>query len=312
MLLLCDGHHKQIDRKPTADNYPAELLRAWKKNREGDYTIALNGLTGLTEEGIKELMATAITETKNDLFNAIGDLKSASQETVDTLRSLVLEAFNQPYDSVQLLHEAAMRLSHLQDNTTLLYEAAMRLSHLQDNTSLLFEAAQDLKHLQDGAWHLYQAASNLEHLPTSTDRLWVTSDKLRCWRIITTRQHGRGRHPWHLVQQFIEASQSITRLPTDKRSTTPTASETQQLVDAVVELRDVSVKLKEVEGTRLATISLPMDIDQASSDNRRRLCVRDCWPNCLDRHKGECLIYMARPNAFEARPRFRYSRLSKI
>lgn len=252
MLLLCDGHHKQIDRKPTADNYPAELLMAWKREREGDYTMALNGLTGLTEERLKDLMATAITDTKNDLFKAIGDLKSASQETVDTLRSLVLEAFNRPYDSVQLLHEAAMRLSHLQDNTMLLHEAAMHLRHLQDNTSLLHDAAHELKHLQDSAWQLRQAAIDLEHLPASTDRLWVTSDRLTVLEDHARLVNTAGQDiPWHLVQQFIETSQSITHLPTDRRSITPitTAGENQELVDAAAELRDVSVKLKAAEGT---------------------------------------------------------------
>ncbi|MGW2214637.1 hypothetical protein ACWCSD_06600 [Nonomuraea sp. NPDC001684] len=252
MLLLCDGHHKQIDRKPSAGKYPVELLRAWKKDREGDYATALNGLTGLTEDGLKDLMATAITETKNDLFNAIGDLKSASRETVDTLRSLVLEAFNHPYDSVQMLHEAAMRLSHLQDNTTLLHEAAMRLSHLQDNTSFLYEAAHDLKHLQDTASQLRHAASRLEHLPASTDRLWAMSSKLTELEDQVRLVNTAGEDvPWHLVEQFISASRNVTRSTTENRSTTSTttSSETQLLIDAATELRDVSVTLQEVEGT---------------------------------------------------------------
>lgn len=252
MLLLCDGHHKQIDRKPTADNYPAELLRAWKREREGDYTMALNGLTGLTEEKLKDLMATAITDTKNDLFEAIGDLKSASRETVDTLRSLVLEAFDRPYDSAQLLREAAMRLSHLQDNTILLHEAATRLQHLQDNTILLYQAAQKFRHLEDSAGLLYQAASDLQHLPASVDRLWATSDRLTALenhaRLISTAGH---EIPWNLVQQFVDASESVVHLPTDRHAATSitTADEVQELVDAAAELRDVSARLKSAEGT---------------------------------------------------------------
>ncbi|MBB5778666.1 hypothetical protein [Nonomuraea jabiensis] len=194
MLLLCEGHHVQIDNKDNEKKFPKELLHEWKKAHEGDAASALNRISGLTEDRLKDLMLTAITTTKHDLLGAVNDLKSSSKETVETLRSLMLEAFDRPYDSAQLLYEAASRLRHLEDNTHLLYEAARRLSHLQDNTSLLYSASQKLGNLEDNTSLLLDATRQLEGLG---DRIYMF-------------RSAANEIPWHLLESFVESSNNAS------------------------------------------------------------------------------------------------------
>ncbi|MGW5689378.1 hypothetical protein [Nonomuraea sp. NPDC003754] len=193
MLLLCEGHHVQIDNKDNEKKFPKELLYEWKKAHEGDVTSALNRLSGLTEERLEDLMLTAITTTKLDLLGAVNDLKSSSEETVETLRSLMLEAFDRPYDSAQLLYEAASRLRHLENNTHLLYEAANRLSHLHDSTHLLYSATQELGHLRDNTSLLLDATRQLDSLD---DRIYMF-------------RSAANDIPWHLIQSFVESSNNV-------------------------------------------------------------------------------------------------------
>jgi hypothetical protein len=166
----------------------------------------------------------------------VDDLKSSNKETVDTLRTLMLEAFDRPYDSAQLLYEAASRLSHLQDNAHLLHDAAHKLSHLQDNTHLLHEAAQELGHLRDNTSLLLEATKQLGSLD---DRIYMfrnTADAI----------------PWHLIQSFAESSSNITSLASgpiypdlDTPALDYTATRMERFIEELKELR--TIQLKEIQ-----------------------------------------------------------------
>ncbi|WP_084434774.1 hypothetical protein [Kibdelosporangium aridum] len=55
LVLMCKPHHDLIDRIDPG-RFSVSLLHQWKKNREGDDTSALNGLNGLTETRLAELL----------------------------------------------------------------------------------------------------------------------------------------------------------------------------------------------------------------------------------------------------------------
>ncbi|WP_454852454.1 hypothetical protein [Promicromonospora soli] len=58
LILTCKPHHDLIDRiRPT--EHPADLLRTWKAEREKDTLTALNGLRGLTEDRLAEMLEEA-------------------------------------------------------------------------------------------------------------------------------------------------------------------------------------------------------------------------------------------------------------
>lgn len=166
IILLCVGHHKLVDRKPTSDNYSVELLHGWKARREGKYAADLNGLGPITEQKLQGLIIDAVANMKDELLAAIDEVKSISSESLAVLKSLINETFDRRYSAsdIELLYEAAMRLGHLQDTTPLLYEAASRLGSLQDTTPLLREAAFKLGNLEDTVALLGSAARDLRDI----------------------------------------------------------------------------------------------------------------------------------------------------
>ncbi|MET7459572.1 hypothetical protein [Nonomuraea sp. NPDC005501] len=180
LILLCKGHHKLIDTEPTASDYTVEILRGWKEDREGNYMSELNRLGSLTEERLQELMLQAVSDTKQDLLAAVGDLKSVSSDTAETIRSLLLESFDRPYilDAAQLLNEAARRLGDLEYNAHMLYRAAGMLGNLEQNTNLLADSANKLRHLEDNAQALNWAASKVAHLEGNSYALSQAVDKI--------------------------------------------------------------------------------------------------------------------------------------
>ncbi|WP_159068771.1 HNH endonuclease [Nocardiopsis alba] len=137
LILLCKPHHTMIDRMATAHEYPVSLLQKWKKEREGDCSSQLNGLDVLNEERLQELMADAVVEVREGIDEVADGLSSLSRETVDTIRSLALEAFDRPYrptldyDAVESLERSARRLSNLTDDAHALNKAACRLEDLE-------------------------------------------------------------------------------------------------------------------------------------------------------------------------------------
>ncbi|GAA3667546.1 hypothetical protein GCM10022224_034720 [Nonomuraea antimicrobica] len=164
IILLCVGHHKLIDREPTAKQYTVEILQSWKVEREGDYAATLNGIGVVTESKLQELIVDAVARTKDDLLSAINSLKSSNGEMVETLRSLITESFDRLYavEDIELLHEAALRLTHLHDHAPMIHEAARNLIHLHDHAWPLHEAAIKLGNLEHMSWTLRNAVDQIQ------------------------------------------------------------------------------------------------------------------------------------------------------
>jgi len=105
-----------VDRKSNEKKYPKELLLRWKRDREGDLAVQLNGLPGLDDDKLQDMMAAVVIETKNDIAVAIDELATISSDTADTLRALVAETFDRPYlegyQKVPILFNLPRRASH--------------------------------------------------------------------------------------------------------------------------------------------------------------------------------------------------------
>jgi hypothetical protein len=59
LVLLCKPHHDLVDRVDP-DRFPADVLKKWKKDREGPGIAALHGLQGLTESRLADMLEAAI------------------------------------------------------------------------------------------------------------------------------------------------------------------------------------------------------------------------------------------------------------
>jgi hypothetical protein len=132
LVLLCLVHHKVVDKIRPKDFSTATLLQ-WKQ-AHGDGLADLQGLRGVTQEGLQTLISGAFEDVKTQITNAIGDLERVSADAARLLRPLVSEL-------------AAARLVNRgpdPDTAAMLSKAARDLGHLQDTAPLLLNAAQKL------------------------------------------------------------------------------------------------------------------------------------------------------------------------
>jgi hypothetical protein len=186
LMLLCKPHHTMIDRISTVQNYPVSLLRNWKKTREGDATSLLNGIGGLTEERLQELMADAVTEARQEVVEVVDLLTSVGRETVEMVRSLALEAFDRPYiptldlDAVASLERSAHMLVNLSDNAPLLWGAADQLGDLETSSRNLCYAAGviDWSALRGAVENIQELSSTIDRLPRMSSGLGQTAEKI--------------------------------------------------------------------------------------------------------------------------------------
>jgi hypothetical protein len=96
LLLLCKPDHDLVDYKPTLDEYPPDLLRAWKKDREGAYGAELAGLEGVTDESLQEMVGDAIISAKEEILTAIGELSHANDQAASLPRRSTVIPYSPP------------------------------------------------------------------------------------------------------------------------------------------------------------------------------------------------------------------------
>lgn len=167
LLLMCKVHHDLVDKKPTGDNYSAELLIEWKTQREGHLADQLDQLDWITEDKLQEFMARAIHDTHSKIDEAITKVSGVSNETLDLLKRLAFESFQRPYldtDAVESLERSATTLLEITDYIPTLERSATNLRELPDHSSMLYRAAHELRDIGDYASTLIHAADLLAHL----------------------------------------------------------------------------------------------------------------------------------------------------
>lgn len=136
LILLCYPHHLIID-KLEPENFPRDVLLQWKLEREKPGLSVLNGIQGLTEERLQELLSNAIDEQITSIIDAVDRLERYDLEAAQVLRGLIVNLDQYQFvgsylnlDAIAMLDEAAknIRLSLNLDMVTMLDQAATKIS----------------------------------------------------------------------------------------------------------------------------------------------------------------------------------------
>lgn len=177
LLLLCRGHSDFVDRKHV-DDYSPETLLSWKADREAAGQDALAGLTGLTEDGLREILIESFEARHEEIMDTLARLEENDVEAFRLMRELLdeveqLRAYGSLIDpdSADMLYTASRDLTTLPDSAEILLDAARDLRNLPDHAEILSAAASDLNNVQEHAAALNSAASKLRNLPDQIDML---------------------------------------------------------------------------------------------------------------------------------------------
>ncbi|MFD8760518.1 hypothetical protein [Streptomyces mirabilis] len=164
LLLLCVPHHTTIDGASSAD-YPVELLEDWKASREGESVEALDGLTGLTEARLSEMLAEAQGEFLDQVRPALSEFSKTAPELASLLNTLLdeladprIHGFGISPDAIEVFSHSARSLGSFEDNVHVLAHAADKLGSLEDRAAGLMEAA---RRLQAAASAIHSAIADI-------------------------------------------------------------------------------------------------------------------------------------------------------
>lgn len=154
LVLLCMVHHKIVD-KLRPEDFPRETLQGWKTAREASGVAALQGLRGLTEERLQEMLTDSYQTFKEQFDHALKGLEQVDLEAAKLLRPLIDELTQARFharfpdsDTAVMLVDAARELAHLQDTAVVLSGAAKNLGGLQDTAEVLSSAAREFRRTQ--------------------------------------------------------------------------------------------------------------------------------------------------------------------
>ncbi|RPF41834.1 hypothetical protein EDD96_5659 [Streptomyces sp. Ag109_G2-6] len=158
LLLLCKAHHVRVDGRDS-DQYSVAMLGQWKRERESGGLAALQGLRGLTEARLRELVTESFESFFDETHEALAELARIAPEAAATLRVLVEEladprvhGFGVDPDAAWMLQSAAQDLRGLEDSAGTLRSAADKLRGLEDSANTLRDAAEELA----GSAHLIE------------------------------------------------------------------------------------------------------------------------------------------------------------
>jgi hypothetical protein len=89
LILVCLAHHAEIDDTEYGEElYPPDLLREWKRRREGQYGPALARLPPLSEERLGKLLSEFFTAPIARLEKIADQLERTGTLTADSLEEL--------------------------------------------------------------------------------------------------------------------------------------------------------------------------------------------------------------------------------
>ncbi|PSK64831.1 hypothetical protein B0E53_03205 [Micromonospora sp. MH33] len=160
LILLCEPHHKVVDRRENLHVYTVDLLTAWKEQVEGDLSDELDEIDWLTQDRLKAILAEAIDDTRDGIDAALARVHGIGSETLDLVKQLVADAFTLPYvdaQTAQALRSSAEDLRHLPQSAEMLSYSARSLSQLPDSVEMLMYSSRGLQDLPDSVETLVYA-----------------------------------------------------------------------------------------------------------------------------------------------------------
>lgn len=127
LMLLCEPHHRDVDKIAKVGIYSVAMLTRWKAQREADPAQALSRLREVTPAGLKKIVADGMAQRDSDILAALNRLKQSDSEAAELMRSLLdqlTEAYSQlrasgfDPDTVLQLTDAAIMLRQMEGTLT--------------------------------------------------------------------------------------------------------------------------------------------------------------------------------------------------
>ncbi|MEV0330835.1 hypothetical protein AB0H63_30915 [Micromonospora echinospora] len=135
LIILCGKHHKIVDSIQTRKNYPPEVLRRWKQEREAEFdSQALSYLNHIDPARIPALLATSFKETTRELSATVDRLEKAGHLAHDTA-SLFREAVERAPALDSDFHYSARTLGIFVDALPNFDRSAQQLGIFADSIS---------------------------------------------------------------------------------------------------------------------------------------------------------------------------------
>lgn len=175
LILLCSGHHKDVDDKDNATHFPPDELMRWKRDREDSFPNKLDGLSVSSADDLETHLLAAISDFRNEAMSALDHLTGVSEETRDLLKQLIGERIDQPpidTDAAFSLEMAATNLANIADYTAVLEEASDRLQGHHDVAVQILKVTAGLGNINS------QAETISGKLSKATDDLHRASARL--------------------------------------------------------------------------------------------------------------------------------------
>lgn len=91
LILLCDEHHKLVDDRKLWRQYPKEMLREWKNDREEGARDTLAGLREISPAKLQELVSEAVTARDENLEDLARRLSGVDAESAASIRAVLEE-----------------------------------------------------------------------------------------------------------------------------------------------------------------------------------------------------------------------------
>lgn len=155
LMLLCTPHHTYID-KSRPDDFPADLLKKWKHEKEKEAFGQIGGLQGLTDENLSSAVIQSLRDATRELREALERAHDLSPLAADLLKAV---------SEGEILYFASRDLRGLPDAAETLYLAARQLPpNLSGTADILANAAHELRGLPDVVSELRHQVSQLRQI----------------------------------------------------------------------------------------------------------------------------------------------------
>lgn len=151
LVLLCLVHHKIVD-KMRPNDFSIDTMESWKKARETAGQAVLQGLRGLTEEQLQDMITASFEDFKATFQDAIDRLEQVNAQAAALLRPLVNDLAEMRFkrtwpgeDTAEMLMYAARRLEHLPESSARLKAATEQLQGMRSVAADLLLASRRLR-----------------------------------------------------------------------------------------------------------------------------------------------------------------------
>ena len=149
LILLCPEHHKLVDDRNRWRQYPKEMLRQWKNNREEGAQDSLAGLREISPAQLRELVSEAVTARDENLEDLARRLSGVNTEDAASIRAVLEELRRfQGDEFIAASYRMQDAAYTLQDHTKLMREFGRGALGLPDLVGIMAKFSQAIQKLE--------------------------------------------------------------------------------------------------------------------------------------------------------------------